>query len=168
MYAITSRLPEDTGEDVKRELQANIKDMLPDDPSEADIRRVLEKLGNPAKLADESRQVKRYLIGPGLYYKYISVLKLVVMITCVVFSILALLEVVIETPADRSLISMTVGTIVSVLVAAAEGVFQGAFWVTLTFTIMERTGAAVGTSPFAKSLFARCQRLYFSSPPTGY
>ncbi|WP_163195687.1 HAAS signaling domain-containing protein [Clostridium thermarum] len=150
LYAVTSRLPEDTREDVKRELQANIEDMLPDDPSEADVRKVLERLGNPTRLADEYRQVKRYLVGPGLYDKYISVLKLVVMITCVVFSIFALLEEVVKTPVDSSIISMTVGIIVSVIVAIVEGVFQGAFWVTLTFAIMERTGADAGTNPFNK------------------
>jgi hypothetical protein len=150
LYAVTSRLPEDTREDVRRELKANIEDMLPEDPNESDIREVLERLGNPGKLADEYRQVKRYLIGPGLYDKYISVLKLVVLITCGVFAMIAVFEGVLKTPVDNNFLSMTIEVFVSTLAAAIEGVFQASFWVTLTFAIMERTGVNEGINPFAK------------------
>lgn len=67
-------LSESVREDVRRELCANIEDMLPDDATDNDVRRVLEELSNPTKLADEYRQVKKYLIGPSLYDNYISVL----------------------------------------------------------------------------------------------
>jgi len=81
VYTVTERLLEQTRDDVSMELRANIEDMLPENATESDVRTALEKLGNPIRLANEYCEVKRYLIGPGLYDKYISVLKLVTSIS---------------------------------------------------------------------------------------
>ena len=89
VYAVVKRLPESTRQDVERELRANIQDMLPDDHSEADVRAVLAKLGNPYRLAEEYRETKRYLIGPSVYDSYITVLRLVISIVVPVVAGLA-------------------------------------------------------------------------------
>jgi uncharacterized membrane protein len=84
VYAVTEHLPANTKEDVSKELRANIMDMLPDNPSEDEIKAVLTKLGNPVKLAHEYSQSKNYLIGPELYDSYITVVKIVVtVLACV-------------------------------------------------------------------------------------
>ncbi len=144
VQAVTDRLPEDTREDVARELCANIEDMLPANATERDVRAVLEKLGNPAVLSNEYRQVKRYLIGPAMYDTYLSVLKLVAGIAAIAFAFLALIGVITE-PGKH-----ITGIIVEVLSAAFQGAVMAFLWVTLVFALLERTGVAEGSLPFKK------------------
>lgn len=148
--AVADRLPEDTREDVAKELRTNIEDMLPDDASESDVRKVLEELGNPVKLSNEYRQVKRYLIGPAMYDSYISILKLVIGIAVIVFAFLALAGIITQ-PADTSDLVRLSSNFVSVLITAAvEGAAQAFIWVTVVFAILERTGVSEGKLPFSK------------------
>ena len=100
VYAVTDHMSEDTREDVSLKLRANIEDMLPENPTESDVRVVLEKLGNPNNLANEYYQKKNYLIGPSLYYKYIAVLKLVIYIVSIVFLCITLLKWALNPPLD--------------------------------------------------------------------
>jgi hypothetical protein len=78
LYAIKKYLPEEIREDAGKELRANIEDMLPVDYTDDDVYQVLMNLGSPRKLANEYNSQKRYLIGPGYYDNYISVLKKVI------------------------------------------------------------------------------------------
>ena len=139
--AVAERLPEDTRSDVARELRANIEDMLPDGATEQDVRKVLEKMGSPAALANEYRQSKRYLIGPGLYDTYVFVLKIVLCIAPVAIAFLSLAGAVLDG-----------GSAVDVIAAAIGGAFEGAvqafIWVTLVFAILERAGVDEGSLPF--------------------
>jgi hypothetical protein len=152
LNAVAERLPEDTREDVKKELRANIEDMLPDDPAEEDIRKVLEQLGNPARLADEYRQTKRYLIGPSLYDSYISILKLVIGIAAIVFSFIWVIgnaanPAVDITKAPTAFITNFISGIIS---AAFSGALQAFLWVTVVFVVLERVGLREGQLPFSK------------------
>lgn len=150
VHAVTERLPEDTREDVARELRANIEDMLPEDPTDKDIRAVLEKLGNPAVLSNEYRPVKRYLIGPAMYDTYLSVLKLVVGIAAIVFTFLALIGAVSKPHDGDALVGYTGNLIANVLSAAFQGAVQAFLWVTFVFALMERAGVQEGQLPFVK------------------
>jgi hypothetical protein len=67
LYDITKRLPEKSRADVERELRSNIEDMLPEDPTDDDVVRVLTELGSPAKLSAAYRSNPRYLISPELF-----------------------------------------------------------------------------------------------------
>lgn len=149
VYAVAEKLPENIREDIKKELYANIEDMLPESPSEDDIRRVLEKIGDPVKLANEYSQTKRYLIGPDVYDSYITVLKLVTGIVALVVAIVTLLGEMIN-PAGEGLIQMSIGVLTHTITAVFEGIFQGFLWVTLVFVIIERTGINEGKVPFIK------------------
>lgn len=149
VYAVTERLPENSREDVSKELRANIYDMLPENPSENDIRKVLEELGNPTKLADEYNTTKRYLIGPSLYDNYISVLKLVLGIVISVFVSIDLISELFTLSGDVGFFDVSIDIFVSVLVAGIEGITQTFLWVTLTFIILERTGVNGKDIPFA-------------------
>jgi len=53
IYDVVRRLAEKDRDEVSRELESNIYDMLPDDPSEEDIRKVLYDLGAPCGLAEK-------------------------------------------------------------------------------------------------------------------
>ena len=153
VYAVTENLQTDTKEDVSRELRANIEDMLPDDATEADVREVLEELGNPKKLASEYSEAKRYLIGPELYDNYISILKLVVFIVAAVAACVSLLEDVFSLTTSEVLLENAIGIFVNVVVGTFNGAVQGFLWVTLVFVILERTGVSrVGFSDGKVSL----------------
>jgi hypothetical protein len=152
LNAVAERLPEKTREDVKRELRANIEDMLPESPTQEDIREVLEKLGDPARLADEYRQTKRYLIGPNLYDRYISILKLVVGIAVIVFSFIGVLQQIVN-PAESiatAPVDFITGFITSILGAAIDGAIQAFMWVTIVFACLERGGLGEGKLSFGK------------------
>lgn len=144
VYAVTEFLPTDIREDVGKELRTNIEDMLPDDYTEQDVYRVLEELGNPRKLANDYNPKKRYLIGPGYYDKYISMLKLVIGICISVFIGITLLVWVLETPFDKNLTEGFSKLFIDVIFGAYQGAFQGVFWVTVVFIILERSGVEAG------------------------
>jgi hypothetical protein len=150
VYAVTERLPEDTREDVSRELHANIEDMLPENPTESDVRLVLEELGNPMKLADEYSPNKKYLIGPGLYDSYFSVLKLVIGIVASVLVGITLLEWAFDPPVSGKLTEMSIQFFVNMVVTVIQGVLQSSLWVTVVFAVLERSGVNEGKIPFVK------------------
>ncbi len=150
VYAVTQHFQKDLRDEISKELRANIEDMLPEDYSEEEVYQVLEKLGNPRKLANEYNPNKRYLIGPLMYEQYLSVLKLVVGICITVFVCLAILGWAIEPPVEGfqySNLSVLFGDLIS---AAFEGALQSALWVTLVFVILERSGVDTGMAPFSK------------------
>ena len=150
VYAVTQHFQKDLRDDISKELRANIEDMLPEDYSEKDVYQVLEKLGNPRKLSNEYNPNKRYIIGPLMYEQYLSVLKLVVGICVTVFVCLAIFGWVIEPPVEGfeySNLSILFGDLIS---AVFEAAFQSAFWVTIVFVILERSGVDTGTVPFSK------------------
>lgn len=148
VYAVTEHLPEEIRDDVGKELRSNIEDMLPDSAAERDVREVLIKMGNPSKLAEDYNPRKRYLIGPGLYDKYISVLKLVLGICIVVFIGIALTDWAVELPQDGDF--NNIPKLISVIISAiADGILQGALWVTLVFAVLERSGVNEGHLPFS-------------------
>ncbi len=150
VYAVTQYLPEGSREDISKELRSNIEDMLPEEPTEDEVYKVLKELGNPWMLANEYKPKKQYLIGPGLYDQYLYTLKLVVGICIAVFVALSVIAGGVESAKD----GITVGDyshIFSGLISAiTEGALQGAFWVSLVFVIIERSGVEKGSLPFFK------------------
>ncbi len=146
ILAVTERLPEDIRDDVARELRSNIEDMLPEAADENQVREVLEKMGNPRRLAEEYNPTKRYLIGPGLYDSYISVLKLVVGIAITVIAAVTILDWTFNMPQDINIPKMF-----SVLFEGIiSGGLQAALWVTLAFAVTERTQMNEGKNPFSR------------------
>lgn len=150
VYAVTKQLPDNTRKDVERELRSNIEDMLPEHFTEKDVIAVLEKLGNPIKLAEEYGGTKRYLIGPGTYNSYISVLKLVVKIVVSVLLSITALEGIFQHPPNASLVGSIVNIFIKMLGAAMEGGIQAAIWVTVVFVIIDRVDLDKNQLPFSK------------------
>lgn len=150
VYAVTQHFQKDLRDDISKELRANIEDMLPEEYSEDDVYQVLEKLGNPKKLANEYNPNKRYLIGPMMYEQYLSVLKLVVGICVTVFVCLGILGWAIDPPVEEFQYSNLSVLISDLISAVFEGALQSAFWVTIVFVIIERSGVNTGTVPFSK------------------
>jgi hypothetical protein len=144
---VIRRLPEQDRAEVRRELEASIADMLPDNPTEQQIIDVLTQLGAPNLLAEKYRQKPRYLISPAIFDSYISVLQLVVLITALVLGSLGALGAVFS---PRDSLSDIISTVfASVIESAFDGALLAAFWVTLIFAIIDRTG--VGQKPWTVS-----------------
>jgi len=145
--AVKRYLPEEIAEDVGMELRANIEDMLPENYTEDDVYQVLMKLGSPRKLANEYNPQKKYLIGPGYYDKYVSVLKKVIGICVFVSLVIAFLGWMIESSADWYEANNLANLVGSIISSSITGALQGAFWVTLVFVLLERSGVEAGYIP---------------------
>ena len=150
ILAVTEKLPEDMRYDVAEELRSNIGDMLPENAAEGEIREVLERLGNPAKLAQEYNPTKRYLIGPALYDSYFSVLKTVISIVVAVVLCITILDWVFKGSIGLNQVELWKRLFTDSIEAAVSGGLQAALWVTVVFAIMERSGVGENQLPFAK------------------
>ena len=144
IYAVTKYLPEAQREDVAMELRGNILDMLPESPSEEEVLKVLKSLGSPRKLSEEYNTRKRYLIGPSYFDKYLEVLKLVVSIVMIVLLVVNLVSFVFGTSTETFGVG-EIGRLISTIISSSiSGGLQAAFWVTVSFVILENTAAEEG------------------------
>lgn len=137
VYAVTKRLPAEQRKDIEKELRGLIEDMLPEETAaglkeDAAVEAVLKKMGHPALLAARYRGVEQHLIGPGIYYLYELVLKIVLLATgggLLIAMIVNLLSNGSSNPLQTIL--ETIGSLLTGLI--------GAFgWVTLIFAAIER------------------------------
>lgn len=156
--AVADRLPEKLQADVKLELRSNILDMLPEDPGEEDIRQVLESMGDPAELALQYSPTKRYLIGPAVYDRYIEVLKLVLGIVAITFTVLISLDWMFDDVGAYNLADSITSYIAGTVGGVIEGLLQAALWVTIIFVILERKNLIGGPS-FTKAKPWRIENL---------
>ena len=137
IYDVIRRLPKENQEEVRAELNANIYDMLPDDPKEEDIDHVLHELGHPREIANNYKEQKRYLISPLYYDDYLRVLKIVFIIAGVVSLVITSIDAIIDVnhasifEAMGYVISQIVGELVSTLISMFA-------LVTIIFVLIER------------------------------
>ncbi|WP_426349029.1 HAAS signaling domain-containing protein [Alloiococcus sp. CFN-8] len=143
VHAVGSYLPKEIRDDVLKELRTNIEDMLPDNYTEKDIYNILKEMGSPMELANEYNPQKRYIIGPGYYDKYLEVLKIVVGICIAVFIGIEIIERVIN-PSKIDVMETIIQLFINIISGGLLGAMQGAFWVTLIFVILERSGVEAG------------------------
>lgn len=137
---VTRRLPEKMRADIAMELHSTIEDMLPENYTEQDVKRALEKLGNPASLAAEYKDQPMHLIGPKFYDTYVTILKMVLGITSIVVLVLFFIDKIGSIQGNEiSLLingSILLGEAIWVLLGTVIQVF---FWVTIVFIILDRT-----------------------------
>lgn len=147
IHDVVRRLPENEQEEVRKELQSNIYDMLSDDPTEDEIKSVLYQLGSPAALAEKYRQNPRYLISPAIYNDYIHVLKWIIPLVGGILFLLGMLISTIEATSANTPLEIA-SNITNVLSKGFSMGFSGAVqalvWTTIGFVIAERTGYKFG------------------------
>jgi len=119
-------------DDVARELEANILDMVGDEADLEVVEKTLLNLGSPQKLASQYRKEPRYLIGPETFDSYLMVLKLVGVIVFSVTLVLTILSFFL-TVSDLNIYEMIAKIIASVF-SALTGVF---LWVTIIFAVLD-------------------------------
>lgn len=137
IYAVSRKLPSKNREDIRKEIGTLIDDMAADtDPENTEdpkvMAKVLEKLGDPKKLAEQYRGKSNYLIGPDYFDNYIFVLKIVLAAITGAMIIALVMKNITDTPANAYLIiTDSIGSILSAL--------MGAFaWVTVIFALINR------------------------------
>ncbi|MBO9600849.1 MAG: hypothetical protein J7559_23875 [Cohnella sp.] len=147
VYAVVKRLPEKSRAEVERELRANIEDMLPDGYEEAEVHQALLSLGNPAVLAEQYRETKRYLISPELYGNYIYVLKIVSIVALIAIPIAAFVEVLTDAQGD-SPFELLIRAFVQAIVMAFQAAMPLFGIVTLIFAFLERADKKYSQWPY--------------------
>lgn len=74
IYEVTKRVPQETRDEIRMELQGLIDDMCT--AEECSVEDALQKLGSPAEFAKRYREDSNYVIGPEYYDNYIWLLKI--------------------------------------------------------------------------------------------
>lgn len=132
VYAVTKRLPENMRAEVKIELEANIKDMLPSSYSEDELEKVLKDLGHPRVLANNYRTKQNYVISPLYFDDYINTLKIVAIILATISIVFGSIDAVIQSQTLE--FWDTVGLIFEKVFGGVWQAVLSAFtWVTLVF-----------------------------------
>lgn len=140
--AVARSLNPATQEDVRIELEASIADAIEarleqGEPQAAAERAVLTELGDPAALAASYADRPLHLIGPKYYLTWWRLLKLLLIIV----PICAAAGVTIANLIENAPVGEIIGQIFAVGIGSIVHV---AFWVTLVFFILERSGADTG------------------------
>jgi len=141
--ATLRRLPTGQRQDIERELRSSIADAVDDrvtggeDPAAAETA-VLTGLGHPARLAASYANRPLHLIGPRLYTDYIRTLTTLISIVVPIVAVV----VAIARAVDEAGFGEILGGIIGAAITTAV---QIAFWVTLVFAAIERTGAHLDT-----------------------
>ena len=138
VFTVLRRVPEAQHADLEKELRASIADLVDahledgDTPAEAEDR-ALRELGDPDRFAASLSNRPQYLIGPEAYPSWLRLLKfLLALIVPLAAVVHALVLVALGEP---------IAEVIAALFGTAVGVaLQVAFWVTLVFVILERTG----------------------------
>ena len=142
LHAATRRLPEDQRDDIREELGGSITDrveaLLDQHPAtsreEAEYA-ALEELGDPTRLAAGYTGQRLQLIGPEVYPAYVCALKAILVVAVPAATILVAIVQALTGDSLGAVIGGAVGTAFTVTV-------QVAFWTTLVFALVERSGDA--------------------------
>lgn len=137
VYDVTRRLPESQREEVKKELKANIQDMLPENPNEEQIKEVLQSLGHPRVLANSYRETKHYLISPEWMDDYLFVLRIVLIILGIIGLLTGLIGTLVN-PESTGVFAIFAEVIGKTIASIIESLFSGFAIVTLIFIGIER------------------------------
>lgn len=92
LYSVTRRCSANKRDEIKNELESNIYDMLPNNPTDQEIDAVLHKIGNPIYVAAKYQDEEQHVVSPIFYQDYIMILK----VTLLGFGTLSILLSIIQ------------------------------------------------------------------------
>ncbi|TMU87569.1 hypothetical protein FGG79_05460 [Bacillus sp. BHET2] len=133
IYAVTTKLPQSQREEIGRELQGLIHDMLEargESKTDEDIREVLLELGSPKEMADKYRGSRGFLISPSLFQSYATILKLVLISLTIGLSIAFVIETIMNPVSIMGHFAELIGSIVQVGL-------QTFAWITIVFALID-------------------------------
>ena len=136
--AVAHEVPHDRRDEVRAQLRERIevdltRRVAAGTPAAEAERQALETLGDPRRVADEAAG-PRWLVGPRVYPDYLRVLRLVAVIA---LPIIAAAVAIASGLAGQN----PVEVVFSALAAVASAAVQIAFWVTIAFVVVDRSGA---------------------------
>jgi len=140
VYAVVHRLPQNQRSDIEKELRGLIEDMLDEragtgEKEDDRIAAVLKELGHPDELAAKYRGHDRFLIGPGMFDTYVTVLKVVGASIVLGMTVAFVIGLAVDPSAPaRQLLDYAANLL--------AGLISGFAWVTIIFALMERFGSA--------------------------
>jgi hypothetical protein len=144
---VVNRLPENSRVEVKKELRANIEDMLPENPTEEQIKKVLIELGSPRTLANRYRNKQRYLISPEWMDEYIKTLKIVLIVFGSISLLFGLIDHILN-PSAVTLFGVVMEVLGQVISEVIQSMFRAFAIVTLIFVIIEATSVKSKKEPW--------------------
>ena len=142
IYEVTKRMPQDSREDIRMELQALIEDMCLEE--QISIEDALQKLGSPDEFARRYRGDGDYLIGPEYYSNYLWVVKL----SLAGIGISAVLSAVMQGifHADNIILFFT-SFLKELFTTAISGSYCVIGIITIIFAVMERQNVKLNLKP---------------------
>ncbi len=137
VYDVIRRLPKNDRDRAKADLYAKINAMLPNEPSDDDVARVLNSLGSTVEMAEQYRSRKRFLISPALFDDYLRAMKIAGLI---LFSIILTVSLVtdilsiVQNPSISTLLAVIFLSFIKSLGIAAVASFT---CVTVIFALID-------------------------------
>lgn len=138
---IRQQLPLKNREDILREIQSTLMDMIEDrnpnpgqEPPNETVIAVLEEFGSPHRVARQYG-AQNYLIGPHMYPLYLQVLKIVLTIIVALNLVGVIIAIVSQTGYNAGVLE----TIAQILGNLFSSLFTGFGIVTFSFASIERT-----------------------------
>lgn len=145
IYEVTKRVPQDTREEIRLELQSLIEDMCA--AEECSVEEALQKLGNPAEFAKRYREDSGYLIGPEYYDNYIWVLK----IALIGIGISALISAIVQGIVDaQNYTDFFTGFFTELFTSFINSLYGIVGIITIIFAVLERQKVKVALKPEEK------------------
>lgn len=136
--AATFNLPEkeryETAKELREFIKTSIASMDKSLCEDEKIKKVLNDLGDPSLFISKYYRKKRSLIGPKYFYKYIFVLKLVLLAIFIAITVGILINHFFE------LRTTITSLVIEYLINLISALSQGFVWVTITFAILEYKG----------------------------
>lgn len=160
VFAALKSIPDEQRGDIDRELRASITDAVDaridagQAPADAE-NIVLSEFGDPRRLAARYADRPLYLIGPDLFLDWWRVLKMLLLIVAPLAFVATVVVRMATDPGDPA------AAFGAALSASLNALVQLAFWVTLVFAIIERTGTRrkdLGLRPWTPEKLPPLQR----------
>lgn len=132
IYEVIKRVPQETREEIRLELQSLIEDMCAEEG--APVEEVLKKLGDPAEFAKQYRDTSNYLIGPEYYDNYMWVLKLALIGIGISAVLSAFVNAITEV---ENLTKLFTSFFTDLFTTAITGTYSAVGIVTIVFAVLE-------------------------------
>jgi hypothetical protein len=144
---VVRHVPVNRREEAAVAIRETIEAKLPNQPTETEVKRVLEQMGHPASVAARYKD-GQYVIGPKFFPMYVNVVKLVVPIV-MALTFFGLLMSSIPTFSGPVLPTMGV-FLTNVFDTLWDVGIQLVFWITLVFFLIERYAPSDAVAPDMK------------------
>lgn len=141
IYEVTKRVPQDSREEIRMELEALIEDMCQEDRTVEDV---LQDLGSPAEFARRYKDGQDYLIGPEYYDHYIWLNKIALIAITISSVVSAIIQGVTNA---KNVVSFFVEFSTEFLTVFFSSVLAMIGSVTIIFVILERQKVKVDFMP---------------------